>query len=155
MTSPLPKGDSPLPSLPTGARRFDSSDVPPPVRGPLPSFVTEVRAEEPKAPVITSAKKTASASNGFVKVIRNNHELIIDPSRLPKPPEGLSATEECAWAWDNLTPSQFGMWNTLAWEKRRIAEGRPVETRSSKLGPLACGPRRCYQGKNREISRNR
>jgi hypothetical protein len=71
-----------------------------------------------------------------VKVIRNNHELIIDPSRLPKPPEGLSATEECAWAWDNLTPSQFGMWNTLAWEKRRIAEGRPVETRSSKLGPL-------------------
>jgi hypothetical protein len=57
MTSPLPKGDSPLPSLPTGARAralgFDSYDVPPPVRGPLPSFVTEVRAEEPKAPVLT------------------------------------------------------------------------------------------------------
>jgi hypothetical protein len=140
MTSPLPKGDSPLPSLPTGARAralgFDSYDVPPPVRGPLPSFVTEVPAEEPKAPVITSAKKTARASNGFVKVIRNNHELIIDPSKLPKPPEGLNAAEERAWAWDNLTPSQYGMWSTLAWEKRRIAEGRPVETRSSKLGPL-------------------
>jgi hypothetical protein len=139
MTSPLPKGDSPLPSLPTGARAralgFDSYDVPPPVRGPLPSFVTEVRAEEPKAPkpVITTKHK---AAKGLVTVIRNNHELIIDPSKLPKPPEGLNATDERAWACANLTGKQFGMWNTLAWEKRRIAEGRPVETRSPKLGPL-------------------
>jgi hypothetical protein len=142
MTSPLPKGDSPLPSLPTGARAralgFDSYDVPPPVRGPLPSFVTEVAGEpkKPKAPVITSAKKTTRNAKGLVKVIRNNHELIIDPSKLPKPPEGLNATDERAWAWANLTGKQFGMWNTLAWEKRRIAEGRPMETRSPKLGPL-------------------
>jgi hypothetical protein len=130
MTSPFPTGAR------ARARGFDSFDVPPPVPEPLPSFVTEVLAEEPEAPVITSAKKTARASNGFVKVIRNNHELIIDPSKLPKPPEGLNATDERAWAWANLTGKQFGMWNTLAWEKRRIAEGRPMETRSPKLGPL-------------------
>jgi hypothetical protein len=71
-----------------------------------------------------------------VTVIRNNHELIIDPSKLPKPPEGLNATDERAWAWANLTDKQFGMWNTLAWEKWRVAEGRPVESRNPKRGEL-------------------
>jgi hypothetical protein len=94
-----------------------------------------VYAEKPKAPKAPGAKKTTRAAKGHITVIRNNHKLIIDPSKVPNVPKGLDVQAERAWAWDNLTPSQYGMWATLAWEKRRVAEGRPVEARNPKLGP--------------------
>jgi hypothetical protein len=78
MTLPLP--------LPTGARAralvFDSFDVPLPVRGPLPTFVTEVLPRSPNnprqpKPVITKAEKAAKrrASKGCAWMLKTQMGL--------------------------------------------------------------------------------